>query len=56
MYRKAVVEFKLTKYSKAPAAEDFTAPASHGIKQWICRTCFEVGKVASSSEGQQLAN
>ena len=37
MYHKTVIEYKLTKYSKAP--EDFTVSASPGIKHWICRTC-----------------
>ena len=33
MYRQTVIEFKVTKYSKAP--DDFTVPDS-GIKQWMC--------------------
>ena len=37
MYRKTVIEFMVIKYSKAP--EDFTASATCGTKQWICKTC-----------------
>ena len=33
MYRKTVIEFKLTKYNKAPT--DFTAPASSGTMQAV---------------------
>ena len=38
MYRKTVIEFKVTKYSKAP--DDFTVIVPDaGTKQWICKTC-----------------
>ena len=55
MYRKTVIEFKLTKYSKAP--EDFTAPATPGTKQWICRTCdhgLKRGKLPAQAKGNNL--
>ena len=34
MYRKTVIAFKVSKYSKAP---EFTVPDS-GTKKWICKT------------------
>ena len=55
MYRKTVIEFKLTKYDKAP--KDFTAPATCGTKQWICRTCdhaLKRGKLPAQAKANNL--
>ena len=55
MYRKTVIEFKLTKYNKAPT--DFTAPASCGTKQWICKTCdhaLKRGKLPGQAKANNL--
>ena len=56
MYRKTVIEFKSTKYNKAP--EDLTtAPASFGTKQWICRTCYDAlkqGKLPALAKASNL--
>ena len=54
MYRKTVIEFKVTKYSKAP--DDFTAPHS-GTKQWICKTCdnaLKRGKLPAQAKANNL--
>ena len=55
MYRKTVIQFKLTKYSEAPG--DFTAPASPGNKQWICKTfvhALERGKLPAQAKANHL--
>ena len=55
MYRKTVIEFKLTKYNKAPT--DFTAPANSETKQWICRTCdhaLKRGKLPAQAKANNL--
>ena len=54
MYRKTVIEFKVTKYSKAP--DDFTVPHS-GTKQWICKTCdnaLKRGKLPAQAKANNL--
>ena len=56
MYRKTVIEFKVTKYSKAP--DDFTVivPDS-GIKQWMCKTCdnaLKRGKLPAQAKANNL--
>ena len=55
MYRKTVIEFKLTKYNKTP--EDFSAAASSGTKQWICKTCdhaLKRGKLPAQAKANNL--
>ena len=54
MYRKTVIEFKVTKYSKAP--DDFTVPDS-GTKQWMCKTCdnaLKRGKLPAQAKANNL--
>ena len=54
MYRKTVIEFKVTKYNKAP--DDFTVPDS-GIKQWMCKTCdnpLKRGKLPAQAKANNL--
>ena len=54
MYRKTVIEFKASKYSKAP--EDFTVPNSE-TKQWICMTCdhnLKRGRLPAQAKANKL--
>ena len=54
MYRKTVIEFKVTKYNKAP--DDFTVLDS-GIKQWMCKTCdnaLKRGKLPAQAKANNL--
>ena len=54
MYRKTVIELKVTKYSKAP--DDFTVPYS-GTKQWMCKTCdnaLKRGKLPAQAKANNL--
>ena len=56
MYRKTVIEFKVTKYSKAP--DDFTVTVPDaGTKQWICKTCdnaLKRGKLPAQAKTNNL--
>ena len=56
MYRKTVIEFKVTKYSKAP--DDFTVTVPDaGTKQWICKTCdnaLKRGKLPAQAKANNL--
>jgi hypothetical protein len=54
MYRKTVIEFKISKYSKVP--EEFTVPDS-GTKQWMCKTCvhgLKRGKLPAQAKANKL--
>ena len=54
MYRKTVIKFKVTEYSKAP--DDFIVPDS-GIKQWMCKTCdnaLKRGKLPAQAKANNL--
>ena len=56
MYRKTVIEFKVTKYSKAPDDFTVTVPDS-GIKQWMCNTCdnaLKRGKLPAQAKANNL--
>ena len=54
MYRKTVIEFKVSKYSNTP--DEFTVPYS-GTKQWVCKTCdnaLKGGKLPAQAKANNL--
>ena len=56
MYRKFVIEFKITKYSNAPDDLTVAIPDSK-IKQWICKTCdnaLKRGKLPAQAMSNNL--